>query len=357
MLLIHLYISYSDPKVYRDLHKCLKESCDALRKDRIDTCCHILNVFLLKEFEGKISCTIDDVIQKINASDTYPNSIQANCLCEIAKLLSVQNKIFFLLNKHSPEKSWIILDIDALINKVSGQIFATQGSSDLKHYHIQYISKLQSSQLERYLPGVKLDPSMIATFLKSVGIGQVDEDLKVQFSQVENDTTNLDSHSGLDCNSLVVTSDSLLRWQSFDSGISSISGQTTLSSESTEQDNRLHDLCSRNSMYSVVSSETNKAAHKQGHKQDGLEHAGVQLTSNSTLMTCARERPSDAHTTECFNTLPVQTSNKEKDSNIVMELLGQTTSTKVETLKWNPIGNYIIIKLLSLRLNFTNYAG
>ena len=127
MIRVTSFLYFRDLRKHRELRQCLKRSCRALRTDHgVDVCCHVLYVLLNKEFGGKLSCTIDNVVQKASASDTYPIPLQADRLCELAESLSTRTKLLFLRNKEFPERSWIVLDLDTLLIKVNGRVFGPQ---------------------------------------------------------------------------------------------------------------------------------------------------------------------------------------------------------------------------------------
>ena len=236
------FVWYREPRKHKDLRQCLKRSCGALRiNHRIDSCCHVLNVFLTKEFEGKLSCTIEDIIQKASASDKYPIPIQASRLCELAEALSTRTKILFLRNKESPEKSWIVLDIDTLLSKINGRIFAPQGLPEhcLTPTHT---GVLPWSQIERHLPD--LDPSLVVTFLGRLEFCQVVKDPEVlsliKFGK--SDTLSLDSYDLETDSPTSVHRRSICSQMSYSSshtnssGVSSISNHTSASGMLNEKD-------------------------------------------------------------------------------------------------------------------------
>ena len=61
---------------------------------------------------------------KVGQMSDYPIPLNAERLCELAESLSDRMSILFLKNSRSLEKSWIILDIDSLLSKINGRIFA-----------------------------------------------------------------------------------------------------------------------------------------------------------------------------------------------------------------------------------------
>ena len=86
-------------------------------------------------------------------------------------------KILFLRNKESPEKSWIVLDIDTLLSKINGFIFA---SEKLPEHCLTptHTGVLPLSQIQRHLPR-ELDPSLVVSFLGRLEFCQVVQDPEV----------------------------------------------------------------------------------------------------------------------------------------------------------------------------------
>ena len=102
--------------------------------------------------------------------------MQADRLCDLAEELSTQTKILFLRNKEIPEKSWIVLDIDTLLSKINGRIFAPESLPEhcLTPTHT---GVLPWSQIQRHLPD--LDPSLVVSFLGRLEFCQVVQDPEV----------------------------------------------------------------------------------------------------------------------------------------------------------------------------------
>ena len=196
-----------------------------------------MNIFLIKEFEGKVSCTVADIIKKAYAA--FPayalGSNVVSYLCELAESLGEQNKIIFLPNSSIPEKSLIIFNADALINAFSHQLLTSQQLSSIELSHMTNVNEIPWSQIQQHLPDLDLDPSSVASYLKSLGYRPTSHGtLQLSYSD---DATSLSSDIG--CSTLAIS-----RWPSTVSGISSASCLTT---SSGEQDSRLFPLHSRNS--------------------------------------------------------------------------------------------------------------
>ena len=213
------FIAYRDTKCQGELHKHLKESCDALQRDRFEACCHILNVFLIKKFKGKLFCTIADIILKAStAPEAYSLSSNVESyLCELAESLSKQSRFIFLANKANPEKSLIIFDADTLMNNISRQLLTSQKLPSMELNRVTNVSEIPWSQIQHHLPDLDLDPLTVKSFLKSVGYRPTNHGT-LQLTQSD-DTAG--STTDIGCSTLA------MKWPSVDSGISSASCLTT----------------------------------------------------------------------------------------------------------------------------------
>ena len=112
-------------------------------------------------FRFQLSCTIAEVI-KVGQMSDYPIPLNAERLCELAESLSDRMSILFLKNSQSLEKSWIILDIDSLLSKINGRIFAPR---DFKEHCLEASRTgiLSWSQIQTYFSD--LDPALVVSFL------------------------------------------------------------------------------------------------------------------------------------------------------------------------------------------------
>lgn len=230
--ILFVLLIYREPKRHRELRQCLKKSCDALRFNHgIDSCCHVLFVFLTQEFNSKLSCTIEDIIEKAKRSESFPIPIQASRLCDLAEDLSTRTKILFLRNKEQPEKSWIVLDIDMLLKKINGRIFAPQGLPEhcLTPTHT---GVLPWSQIERHLPD--LDPSLVVSFLGRLEFCQVVKDREVLSLITGTDSGDEETDSPTSSHRRSLCSQTSTCTTS--SAVSSTSNQTSGSSVFSEKD-------------------------------------------------------------------------------------------------------------------------
>lgn len=157
----------------------MKQSCKHLRsmlKEKFDPACHVLRALLATSFQDHFACTIQDVIEKASASLDLPLPIQAECLCKLSEALGARTKILFLRNYDEPKKSWIVLDIYALLHNINGKIFAPKGFTE-SVFKPTNTGILRWSQLSKEFPN--LDPSLIVAFLGRLEFCQVISDWEV----------------------------------------------------------------------------------------------------------------------------------------------------------------------------------
>lgn len=169
---------YSAPNKQNEFRICLKQSCNYLRslpKEMFDPACHVLGVILDQNFRDHFACTIKDVIVEASVSN-HPLPIQAERLCDLAEALSARTKVLFLRNYDEPERSWIVLDICALLQDINGKIFAPKGFTE-NVFKPTINGILTWSQLSKEFP--KLDPSLIVNFLGRLEFCQVISDSEV----------------------------------------------------------------------------------------------------------------------------------------------------------------------------------
>lgn len=155
---------------------CLKECCSSLRTNTVvDPPCHVLSVILLQHFRKSLACTIQDVTKVAEESD-YPLPMQPECVCELAEAVSARTKILFLRNRFHPENSWIVVNIDALLRRIHGKIFAPSGLPDYVFQPTQ-TGVLPWSQIATHFPD--LDSSLVVAFLHQLELCQVISDSEV----------------------------------------------------------------------------------------------------------------------------------------------------------------------------------
>ena len=157
------------PHKHVKLRSKLRESCRALRSNlEIDGCCHVLSAFLCEKFEGKTTCTIKSVIKEIKESDlALPCTSER--MCELVEALSERQNILFLRNDTCLDHSWIVLEVDTLLTKINGCIFAP---SNFKEHRFQHSSSgtgvLAWTHLQRTFKDLNLNPELVVAFLRKL---------------------------------------------------------------------------------------------------------------------------------------------------------------------------------------------
>lgn len=165
-----------------------------------DPACHVLAVILARHFSNRFACTIQDVVDISSMSD-LPIPIQAEHLCDLSEALSARTKILFLKNTADPRRSWIVLDIYALLHNINGKIFAPKGFAE-NVFRPTSTGVLPWSQLTKEFPN--LDPYLIVSFLGRLEFCQVISDsevldlIKGKVSLIGQSSDNSDSDSGSD---------------------------------------------------------------------------------------------------------------------------------------------------------------
>ena len=164
--------------------------------------------------------------------------MQADRLCDLAEELSTRTKILFLRNKEIPEKSWIVLDIDTLLSKINGRIFAPESLPEhcLTPTHT---GVLPWSQIQRHLPD--LDPSLVVSFLGRLEFCQVVQDPEVlsliKFGKNDTSSTvDSDEETGSPISSYRQSFLSQMSTSSSQTYSSGVSNHTTGSGVVSEQD-------------------------------------------------------------------------------------------------------------------------
>jgi len=154
----------------------LKECCSELRKDiPVELPCHVLYSLLQQQFQKTFACSIKEIIMKAEEYD-FPLPLQCDQLCRYAECISARTKHIFLKNQLEREKSWIVLDIDSLLQKVHGKIFAPV---ELPEHVFQptQAGVLPWSQITRQFPD--LDPTLVVAFLRKLEFCQIISDSEV----------------------------------------------------------------------------------------------------------------------------------------------------------------------------------
>ena len=137
----------------------IDKSCTDLRKSAdVELHCHVLYSLLLDKFNGKVACTVSDIVNNIKQVDALlPQKPQK--LLQL--LLTLSGRGLVLLIKRSPEAGWVILQKPALLNEVNGSIFAPENFR--QHRNIsRSTGVVPFSNIKKEFPNY--DPNMIVGF-------------------------------------------------------------------------------------------------------------------------------------------------------------------------------------------------
>ena len=157
-----------------DLRLCLKNSCDQLRRqETINFSAHCLQTFLINKFEDHTALKINEVREVLLETQQSTSNLQkvvtfiptnVHLLCGVCNELNDRGHILFLRDEVNIENSWVIMNKDVLLSKVTGTIFAPEGFKQhcqlatstgvVPFYKIANLKKFQG-----------LDPEMLIGFL------------------------------------------------------------------------------------------------------------------------------------------------------------------------------------------------
>ena len=161
---------YPESSGMTQLRSIISECCQELkREDLISFRENCFLVFLLERFVGKSAVTIVDVISECNRSDRsrakYMPTDPGN-MADICIELNKCGNILFFPDEVNQEKSWIVLQKDVLLSRVTGSIFAPSG---FKEHHEDMASDtgiIPSTKLSTHFPD--LDLNLIVPFMCSL---------------------------------------------------------------------------------------------------------------------------------------------------------------------------------------------
>ena len=147
------------------LRNSIRQSCKELRSDKeVDVCCHILSAFLCETFRGEMTCTVEEVISKVKETD-LPLPCKPERMCELAEALSERQNILFLRNDADLLQSWIVMEVDTLLTKINGYIFAPINFKEHCINNSSGTGVLAWSDIQKTFGELGLDPNLVITFL------------------------------------------------------------------------------------------------------------------------------------------------------------------------------------------------
>ena len=179
---------YSNSDAMRILRHCVETSCNFLRcKLTLPLNSHMLLIYLTENYSSELAITLKKVQTVLQTGiDQKKSKMHKDVipfipttiphLVEICVQLSDKGHILFLLNKTSPEKSFIILDKTALLAEINGTMFAPE---DFKQ-HCQLATSagvVPRSKLAKHFE--KFNIKMLVRFLSHLELAVPIEDEEV----------------------------------------------------------------------------------------------------------------------------------------------------------------------------------
>ena len=86
--------------------------------------CHLLYAFLISKPELMSTCTLQEIISAVACDKHSPLSLETSILTELLVSLSDKGVIIFIQNQQQPEKSWVVVDTEKLLNEINGILYA-----------------------------------------------------------------------------------------------------------------------------------------------------------------------------------------------------------------------------------------
>ena len=178
---------YSESSAISELRQCLAKSCDVLRNSAELSCsCHCFLLYLHDSFRDTPALPIKEAVDRIRThSADLPTAERTvlgfisedfHTLYKVCVDLNDRGSILLLRSLHKPEESWIVLDQDLLLSRVTGTVFAPEG---FKEHHSIATSTgvVPLSHLKSFFSD--LDVNMLAHFLSHLEFCQEVSDKEV----------------------------------------------------------------------------------------------------------------------------------------------------------------------------------
>ena len=156
-----------------ELRTCLKNSCDQLRRqETINFSAHCLQTFLINKFRDRIALKINEVRDVLLETQQLTSSLQkvvtfiptnVHLLCGVCNELNDRGHILFLRDRTNDENSWVIMNKDVLLSKVTGTIFAPEGFRQYHQIATTSTGVVPFAKIAEQFSN--LDPKMLVEFL------------------------------------------------------------------------------------------------------------------------------------------------------------------------------------------------
>ena len=133
------------------------------RTPSISYYCHLLYAFLKSKLELRYTCTLQEIISAVACDEDTPLSSETRILTDLLVSLSDKGMIIFIQNQQQPEKSWVVVDTEKILNEIDGVLFAPKDFNE--HRRIVSITGIvMSSTLKQLFPQYKFE--MLIDFLQ-----------------------------------------------------------------------------------------------------------------------------------------------------------------------------------------------
>ena len=158
---------YAESSRMTQLRSDISECCQALKQEELISFReNSYLVFLLERFVGKPAVTISKVISECTRAD-HPGAkyipTDPGSMADICTQLNRRGNILFLPDEAKQEDSWIVLQKDVLLNRLTGSIFAPSGFKEHLKGMATDTGIIPSSKLSSYFPD--LDRNLIVPFV------------------------------------------------------------------------------------------------------------------------------------------------------------------------------------------------
>ena len=177
---------YSESSAISKLRQCIAKSCDVLRNStEASLNCHCLFLYLHDSFRDTPALPIKAAVDRIR-TDSAATAVDStgldfipkdfHTLYELCVDLNDRGSILLLRSLHKPEESWIVLDQDLLLSRVTGTVFAPEGFKE-HHSIANSTGVVPLAQLKCFFSD--LDVNMLAHFLSHLEFCQEVRDKEV----------------------------------------------------------------------------------------------------------------------------------------------------------------------------------
>ena len=138
----------------------------AARAPLISYYCHVLYAFLKSKPETAV-CTLHDLAHLISLEESCPIPSEQQEFLEVLTALNDKGMIIFLKNEKELDASWIVVDIEAVLENIHGILFAP---TDFLEYHeiASNTGIVHSSALQKLFP--QYDIEMLTGFLQTLDL-------------------------------------------------------------------------------------------------------------------------------------------------------------------------------------------